>query len=212
MSANIPLFVFFDFDGVIADSFQAAFRAHRSIFPKMDELEYRGILEKNVNDWNWKEKLRAAGQPEDIDFFERYLPEFEKQAGLFSGMDRVVRNLSRSYQLIVVSSSLTGAIQDFLERHDLADDFRQIMGNDIHHSKVEKFKMAFDRYGFGPDRSVMITDTLGDVREANQAKVGVIGVTWGFHRPEQLRQGDCFRIVDQPSEIEPAVDDYFKNP
>src|SRR3989344_1361064 len=37
-----------------------------------------------------------------------------------------------------------------------------------------------------------------------------IGVTWGFHTPETLQQGNPFRLVEHPEKLSPAVSDYFQ--
>ena len=69
--------------------------------------------------------------------------------------------------------------------------------------------MIFETYGIGADDCVFITDTLGDMREAKEHAVGTIGVSWGFHPHATLEKGIPFRIVDQPSELPDAIQEYF---
>lgn len=112
--------------------------------------------------------------------------------------------------MVVISSTITSPIREFLEGHDLANHFAQIMGNDVHKSKVEKIKMVFEKYSVEANDCVFITDTLGDMREAEKMSVGTIGITWGFHTPETLQHGKPFRLVEKPSDLLVAVADYFK--
>ncbi len=48
-------------------------------------------------------------------------------------------------------------------------------------SKVEKFRMMEEKYGVRKNDMLFITDTLGDIREADKAGVPTIAVTWGAH-------------------------------
>ncbi len=204
-------FVLFDFDGVIADSFKTAFEVHKSVFPDMTEDDYRQITERNVNDWNWRARLEKAGHSGSYDFFEHYLPRAEKEVKIFEGMEEVIKKLHQEYELFIVSSNLTRAIKDFMQKHGLISCFMKIMGNDVHVSKVEKIRMVFSEYGTGPMHCVFVTDTLGDAREAQQLNVGSIGVAWGFNKPERLEAGNVFKIVEYPTDIQPAIREYFQS-
>lgn len=192
-------FIIFDFDGVIVDSFKVAFTVTAMNQPGLSEDEYRSFYEGNIN--SSRKKL-------DDKFWENYIPR-AKEAKLFPEMKKVVQDLSRSYQMSIVSSSRSDLILDILNRESMANHFTDILGNDVNPSKVEKIKMLFEKYGAAPEGYVFITDTLGDIREGAHAGVGSIAVTWGFHSPEVLREGSIFRLVDKPDELSSAVSDYF---
>ena len=49
--------------------------------------------------------------------------------------------------------------------------------------------------GFTPEHTVMIGDTAHDIAMARQAGVYAIGVTWGFHTPEELFAAGADEIV-----------------
>jgi phosphoglycolate phosphatase-like HAD superfamily hydrolase len=49
---------------------------------------------------------------------------------------------------------------------------------------------------------------LGDVREAMRVGVSSIGVVWGFHNEETLRQGTD-RIAHSPSELSETIQNFF---
>ncbi len=125
------------------------------------------------------------------------------------GMNEVIAQLATTYTLIVISSTLTAPIQKLLDRNDLGKYFVEILGNDVHTSKVEKIKMVFKKYDVGPKDCVFITDTLGDLHEAEHMAVGAVAVTWGFHTPETLQKGKSFKLVSTPQELIFAVEEYF---
>ncbi len=203
-------FILFDFDGVIADSFLPAFEIQKMICPHLTEDIYRKRFEGNINDWEEPINVHTEECRHDIDFFTEYIPRMKKEVQIVRGMKEVILELEKNYRLIVISSTITSPIQEFLEGHDLANHFAQIMGNDVHTSKIKKIKMVFEKYGVKSKDCVFITDTLGDMHEAEKTGVGTVGITWGFHTPETLLRGKPFRLVEKPSDLLTAVADYFK--
>ncbi len=129
---------------------------------------------------------------------------------IFAGMLDVIKSLTENYPLIIVSSTITSPIREYMEGHRATSYFKEIMGNDVHKSKVEKIKMIFDKYGVGPNNCVFITDTLGDIREAEKTGVKSIAVTWGFHDKETLARGNPITIVDKPEELLIEIEKYFQ--
>ena len=202
-------FILFDFDGVIADSFRPAFEIQKMICPHLTEDMYRKRFEGNINDWEEPISVHTEECRHDIDFFTEYIPRMKKEVQIMPEMKSVIIDLEKNFNLVVISSTITSPIQEFLEGRDLANHFVQIMGNDVHKSKVEKIKMVFERYDVKAQDCVFITDTLGDMREAEKMDIGSIGITWGFHMPETLLRGKPFRLVEKPKELLTAVSDYF---
>jgi len=156
-------FILFDFDGVIADSFQLAFEVQKMVCPHLTEDIYRKRLEGNINDWENPINIHTKECRHDIDFFTEYIPRMKNEVQIVPEMKEIITELEKNYTLIVVSSTITSPIQEFLEKHDLASHFTQIMGNDIHKSKVEKIKMVFEKHDISSNNCVFITDTLGDM-------------------------------------------------
>lgn len=202
-------FILFDFDGVIADSFASAFEVQKMLCPHLTEDGYRRRFEMNINDWEEANENHTEACRHDIDFNAEYIPRMRNEVGVVPGMSEVVARLAGEYTLIIISSTITSPIQEFTAKHGLAKYFAEIMGNDVRTSKVEKIKIVFSKYGPGPKECVFITDTLGDMREAREAGVGSIGVSWGFQKPEVLFHGDSFRIIQKPEELPLAISDYF---
>jgi phosphoglycolate phosphatase len=202
-------FVLFDFDGVIADSFHAAYTVVQMMCPHVIEAHYRERFEGNIHDWEEPSERHTAECRTDIDFNEVYIPKVTTEVQIFPGMREVIVELAQHHTLAIVSSTLSAPVAEFLSSHGLSRHFVWIMGHDIHKSKVEKMNMLFEKYSIHAEECVFITDTLGDMREAEKAGVGAIGVTWGFHARKTLERGMPFRLIDTPQELSTAVSDYF---
>ena len=131
-------FILFDFDGVIVDSFRPAFEIQKMICPHLTENIYRKRFEGNINDWEEPTNVHTEECRHNIDFFTKYIPRMKNEVQIVPGMKEVIIELEKNYTLVVISSTITSPIQEFLEGHDLATHFAQIMGNDVHKSKIEK--------------------------------------------------------------------------
>lgn len=203
----------FDFDGVIADTFHIGHSLARKICVYVTETEYRKRFDGNIFD---AQKALLAADHGDrcdhaLDWLGAYLPEFKTHARPFSGMPELLKEFSRSYALIIVSSTHNDLIREFEEKYDLSGVIEGVYGMEISTRKDEKFKAIFAKYGIEPKQTVFVTDTLGDINEAASVGLSSIGVTWGFQDRETLARGNPFAIVDSPQELPETIERYFSS-
>ncbi len=112
---------------------------------------------------------------------------------------------SEAYTLAVVSSTLQELIKEILSREGVSECFGEILGSEMHISKVVKIQTLLAKHQVPPEEAVYITDTVGDVMEARECGVRSIAVTWGFHDEERLQKANPERIVRTPAELIKAV-------
>ncbi len=202
-------FILFDFDGVIADSFKIAFETAQVRCPAITEVDYRKKFEGNINEVRPLETFHNGDCNHDLDWFNLYIPRMKSECRLFAGMKEIILTLEREYRLIIISSTLTFPIEEFLSLNDMREHFDWVLGNDVHKSKVEKIRMVFEKYKVDAKDCLFITDTLGDMEEATKMDVPSIGVTWGFCTSETLIRGNPLILVDTPKELEKAISEYL---
>lgn len=187
--------ILFDFDGVIADTYSICYKiisSHESIA----HHEYKARFEGNVNDATRK----LSQNTKRLDFFAQYTPELMKCEPNHE-LTKVIKELARDYTLVIISSTISEPISKYLEVYGLKDSFAEILGNDIEKSKVKKINSVIQRYKILPTETVFITDTLGDIKEAEECSVQSIAVTWGYHSVATLQKGNPRYIIDRPAEI-----------
>lgn len=202
--------IFFDFDGVMVDSFALAFQTMKTFFPDpaFTESFFRDLFEGNFYTSVQKAKVDMRSFNQES-FFEIYLPKLFTLPPV-SGIDSVIKELSSVYRLSIITSALTQPVREWLEKNNLHVFFDDVLGADIEKSKTKKMEMLFEKYHIQQSDCLFITDTIGDILEANQVHVHSIAVTYGFHARENLLHGKPVSIVDQPQELPQAVSDFFK--
>ncbi len=94
-------------------------------------------------------------------------------------------------------------LQHCLEAHGLHSRFLTLQTADRHPSKPHPsmIEQAMADAGAAPGTTIMIGDTSFDMAMARAAGVTAIGVTWGYHRPDDLIGAGANHIVDRPLDI-----------
>lgn len=199
MSSTLKV-ILFDFDGVIVDTFAFCHRIANMRSPVAEE-DYRARFEGNINDA--LKKVDRSRSP-SFDFFGHYVPELMLCKPKEELAD-AIKTLARDHALIIISSTTTPPITEFLALHGLNDCFKEILGNDVEKSKVKKIQGVLDRYGITPSETVFVTDTLGDIWEAEACGVKSIAVSWGYHPVETLEKGNPYKVIHRPDELLDAI-------
>lgn len=187
--------IIFDFDGVIGDTYKINFAICKEFFPDLTDQEFKDYHNGNV----FKSNIMTWTADDIQKFFEKQKRQVTK-AHLFPLKD-ILKKLQKKYRLLVISSTVDENIKHFLSIGNYSRFFQKIFGATTHKSKVEKFKMIFKQYNLKPNECVFITDTIGDIKEARQVKVGSIAVTWGYHGKELLADQKPLAIIQKPDDL-----------
>lgn len=204
---HLPL-VLFDYDGVLINTFLPAWQSNHDIGIAVTQDEYRQWFMGNIYT-SVKEK---HGQTQVADIAQRYMTAYRRRTqelGVHPAMSYLIRELSKKYLLCIVSSGSESIIKTQLLNSHLLDCFTDIFGYETDTSKVRKIKSALEMYHVGREKSVFVTDTLGDITEAHQVGIHTIAVTWGFHSEEVLREGKPESIVQTPQELQEKIESLF---
>lgn len=199
--------VLFDYDGVLINSFLEALETNADIGIAVTVDEYRGWFVGNIF-----ESVKDIPKAKDMDVADRYARAYYKRAhtmGVHPSMAHLVRELSKKYLLCIVSSGSERTIKTQLMNSHILDCFVDILGYETDTSKVRKIKSALEMYHVGREKSVFVTDTLGDIKEARQVGIHTIAVTWGFHTEEMLREGNPESVVQTPNELRDKIESLF---
>src|SRR4030043_737109 len=127
--------IIFDFDGVIADTFDLSVKICRENGKKLTRKQYRDHHNGNV----YKEPVVIFTEEDSEKFYQRRR-EMASAEHLFP-LANQIRELARKYKLVVLSSSREEIMHMYLSLGGIDNYFERILGKETHKSKIEKFKM-----------------------------------------------------------------------
>ncbi|MDE2030863.1 MAG: HAD family hydrolase [Patescibacteria group bacterium] len=200
--------VLFDFDGVLVNTFDSTFRISKI---KNKDLTWERF--KDFQNGNFHDNLQKDVKKNNFVIIDNFYDHYKKDLNDLTIEDilhEAITFLAKDNFLVIVSSTRSDIINDFLEKENLLSFFNETLGHEVHTSKVFKIKHALEKYGVSPSDTVFITDTLGDIKEANECDVPSIAVTWGLHKRENLQKGNPIAIIDNPQDLVTVVENVLK--
>jgi len=186
----------FDFDGVIDNNYELHFDLCCKKFLNFTREEHRKQFDGNVHIEREKLKNRDTG----FDFL-KCLSDSRKERKIREEIKKTLINLSKNYTLGIVSSCNEYGIKDYLECNQIQDLFSFLYGYETHKLKTHKFKKVLNDFNFKEDECIFITDTLGDILEANEIGIPTVAVDFGYHERERLEKGNPLKIISSFNEL-----------
>ena len=126
---------------------------------------------------------------------------------LFDGIADVLGSLAeRGWVLGAATGKSDRGLALCLAAHGIAPHFVTLQTADRHPSKPHPgmVEAAMRDAGAEPAGTVVIGDTTYDMAMARAAGARAIGVAWGYHHPEELRDAGAHAIAERPHDI-PAL-------
>lgn len=196
----------FDFDGTLADTIKVSRKVFNKIRHKyhLPEAKNDDFI-RELQNINVFDALRKLGLGEEVieDFLLFIKNEYSTEdIKPFPGIVDVIKKIhSNGVKLAIVSSNHTGSIESFLKEHFLTDIFQYILGADINTNKAENIKYILEKTNSSTENTYFIGDTISDINEAKEANIKTVGVTWGFHNEEKLKEVSPDMIVREVKDL-----------
>jgi len=196
--------IMFDYDGVIADSYDIFTEVFLHVCRKcgVKRLHTHRQLMRLFDD-NLFEGMRNSGI--DAPVIDRIVAALDAEiaasvdtVGLFEGMADTIKTIARHDDIFIITSNVSSVTDRVLKKNGV-DCFRAVLGADIQQSKFKKIKQTIARCGDRP--AYYVGDTLGDMKEGRRAGVQTIAVTWGWHDAARLQRGAPDFMVTTPREL-----------
>ncbi len=212
-----PKLVIFDCDGTLSDSratiatsIQQAFSRQGLPIPSPREIDRRiGLsLEEFVQDLCGDREVDVA---ELVAHYRQHARAHLSQTGadpLFPGAIETLRRLRDEGILLAIATGKSRrGLQALLRAHDLSTSFAVLQTSDDAPSKPHPamVEQALEQSGVSATEAVMVGDTVFDMGAAANAGVAAIGVSWGYHRTQELLAAGASCVVDDFAQLEIAV-------
>lgn len=202
-NSRTPTAIIFDFDGTIADSFQAVIgelykSVHHEPLPAGDieRLRHQSLMQtlRTLRISWWRALLVARSVR------SRMVRDMGSIKPV-QGIPEVVQTLAGTHTLFILSSNDARNVRKFLELHGLARYFADIYGDAdplhkssaLRHFLVAKQLMAASAWYVG--------DQPWDVRAAHHAGMKAAAVTWGYSNGVGLKRQHPEALVSQSDEL-----------
>lgn len=184
--------IIFDFDGVLADSFEVVFAMNNEAATRINKSltreEYASCFEEHIN--ARMAQLFSLNEEEKQNFVDSkasLFPQYynAQSVFLFDFAEELIIEMNKHGELWIVSSSPSELIESILESRGLKQYFSRIVGQNRQPKNIF-FKTALMHKKEG--EVFFITDTTGDIKEARKTGIPftIIAVSWGFHTPDLL--------------------------
>lgn len=205
-----PKIIIFDMDGVLIDSVEASTEAAINFRPGLTVELYREVLCGNFHEEIKKVPFPTiTNTPEEAEKYWAKYSELKSRQPMYAGTKELVQQLHGAGHILVLNTSaLKKNCQPLLERQGLVSLFDFIADAEVSKSKVEKFKLIEEKYAAPKENLIFITDTLGDIREADEAGIPTIAVTWGAHDRSYFTREphtNLVKTVDSVAELAQAL-------
>lgn len=210
--------IIFDLDGVLFDTTGIVRDEMLRVYPTLTAEIMDEVLCGNFHEG--MESFLANNKPieqtkEEKQIRRQIYAEKKSRAPLFEGIKELLEKLhSAGYTIVINTSALERNCLPLLERSGVSQYFSMIASAEVSKSKVEKFTVIDKKFDVSKEATLFITDTVGDVREAEIAGIPTVAVTWGVHTKEYfLREKfPCLKgIVDSVKELEMFIDKFFRS-
>ena len=221
--------IVFDCDGTLVDSqhsivaaMQAAFKAAALPLPAAEfvrrvvglslEQAVERILELMEAQGHLSIRVSGLGAEQ---IAEHYRKAFHldgaakhREVPLYPGARQALAELDKRRVLLGVATGKgRRGLSATLEAHGLSQLFVTLQTADVAPSKPhpEMLHRAMAEAGAEPEETLVIGDTVFDMEMAANARVGAIGVSWGYHAAEELAGYGALRVLNHFNELMPAL-------
>lgn len=124
----------------------------------------------------------------------------------FSGMLDVIKELSKTCTLYVMSSNSDDNINHFLKSYGVYKYFKSVHGNVSVFGKTKVLKKIIKSENLDKSRSIYVGDEVRDIEAAHKIDLKVASVTWGYNNKKILSQYKPDFLIERPQDLLKVID------
>jgi phosphoglycolate phosphatase len=134
---------------------------------------------------------------------------------LFPGAKEVIEALSKREDLLlgIATGKSRRGVDRLIDNEGWHGLFVTVQTADDHPSKPHPSMIhtAMRDTGVAAVKTIMVGDTTYDIAMARAARVGALGVTWGYHHQDELSEAGAHAIVDAYEQLPGALARLYDN-
>ncbi|HEY9619734.1 MAG TPA: HAD-IA family hydrolase [Crinalium sp.] len=199
--------IIFDFDGTIADTFDAVLRIINRLGNEFglkplgaeDVKRYQNLSSREVIR---QSEISVVRLPFLLRRLKAELNHEIHQLKLIPGMrDALITLKQQGHQLGIVTSNSSENVAIFLKAHQLNDLFDFIYSGTTIFGKSRVIRRILHQRRLNPASVVYVGDETRDIEAARNINVKVVAVSWGFNSSKALIEQNPDYLIHQPDEL-----------
>ena len=212
--------IIFDMDGTLIDSVGLIVETVTAAFNAINEPVPTETAIRAISGITAREAmgiLAPSASPARVEeILDSYRAHYRQRAGvarepMFQGaLDALDRLQRRKDTILAVATGkgYQGAVT-LLQRHNILERFHSVETPDHNRGKPDPqmIETAMEKAGASRTETIMIGDTVHDIRMAKAAGVKAIGVAWGYHTVFDLNEAGADDIIESFGELDTAIDE-----
>jgi phosphoglycolate phosphatase len=198
--------VIFDFDGTIADTYQAIFNIVNQLAVKYGYQPFKPDEIEKFHSQNICQTCKELHIP----LIKLPLLLIEGQSMLsqqiadlkpIKDMPETLKDLKRrGYQLCIITSNSQANVNAFLDLNQL-NIFDHIEGSNHLFGKAKVIKKYLKQNHLDTSQAMYVGDEIRDIEAARGARIKIISVTWGFNTKSSLLKNHPDFLVETPTDL-----------
>lgn len=197
--------IIFDFDGTIADSYLVTFRIYNRLAKKykLKPIPHADIpILRTMKPFELLAYFKIPFHiipfllVEGRSLFKSYANDLQP----IKGIPEILQQLSKKYQLGILTSNNKENVTSFLKHHklelfDFIHSEKNLFGKDkalIH--LLEKHKLK-------KEKTIYVGDEVRDIESCQKIQIPIISVSWGFNEEGILSKHHPSYLVHHPKEL-----------
>lgn len=196
--------LFFDFDGVLADSVQIKTKAFEILFKDFSDEIIKAVVrhQKLHGGISRVEKIRHAHEniiksplteKEVMEWADRYSDLVVQEVirvPWIKGAKAFLDKYSSKLPVFVISGTPETELKYVVEQREMSHYFKEILGSPVR--KPEHIRRLLAKYSLAPEQCVFIGDALTDYNAALETSLHFIGIQGEVHFPDTVKPlPDC---------------------
>lgn len=204
--------IIFDLDGVLFNSTKLVSDYFLHQYPTLTKDVLDEMLCGNFHEGLEKLKLNnipIQETPEEKKIRQENYSIQKLKTPLYGGILELLQELHKAHYILTINTSaFEKNCLPLLENSKIKRFFDFVATAEVSRNKAEKFKIIKEKYDVSNENILFITDTLGDIREADEEGVPTVAVTWGAHSRSYFTReslANLVAIVDSVPELKSLI-------
>jgi phosphoglycolate phosphatase len=193
-------YIVFDFDGTLADTFETMKEIAKDEFGGISDKDFELLRDEGIKELMKRKNIHIWELPKMV---LRYTSKMKNKENIkiFPEVLELLKILSKSYKLGIVSSNSEENIIQSLKKHNVQSLFDFIFPQSSIFGKDKVLKKMCKKYQINSSEVIYVGDEDRDIIAAKKNKIKNIAVTWGYNSEKKLKKVYPDVIVNSPKEI-----------